>query len=197
VVTKENMMKMVPNYLKQVLLIVALLACFSAHARELFWKYNYQTNYLMDGSVRTALFDKPITNVRGNGPPSVLPNRLVGHISYDTSRWVTTGICYIDGVQFGFQLDNTSGSQHITWRWSDDSTLTVKRTSFRACSAHDDQYQYLKYGEYFEEGVIIDGTGRFEGASGTTSTQGDYRELWSNEDAFNTIGKTKITVNLD
>ena len=188
---------MVPNYLKQVLLIAALLACFSAHARELFWKYDYQGIYQKEGFVNKAFFDKPLTNVRGNGPPSVLPERIVGYITYDVSKYIGAGPCYVDDVQFGIQFDNASGSAHVTWRWSDDSTLTVKRTSFRVCVAFDDQYQYLGFGEYFEKGLIIDGTGRFEGASGTTTTEGKYKDLWSNEDSYSSTGRIKITVNLD
>jgi len=190
-------MKMIPSFLRLILFTVAFLACFNAQARQLFWQYNYQTVHLTEGFVRTALFDKPLTNIRGNGPPSVLPDRVVGYVTYDVSKYVFTGNCYVDDVQFGLELDNSSGSAHVTWRWSDDSTLTVKRTSFRVCAAHDDQYQYLKYGEFFEEGLIVDGTGKFEGASGTTTTRGNYRDLWENKDSSSSIGKIKITVNLD
>jgi len=184
---------MVPNLLRQVLFTVAFLACFSAQARELFWQYDYQTVYQSEGFVRKAFFDRPLTNIRGNGPPS----RSVGYITFDVSKYDFKGPCYVDDIQFGLQLDNASLSEHVTWHWSDGSTLTVKRTSFSICNAYDDQNRNLEYGEYFAEGLIIDGTGRFEGASGTATLRADYRQLWGNEDSFSAIGKIKHTVNLD
>ena len=181
---------------RRLLLICALLACSTTQSQELVWKYDFQSNSIKEDAVTKTVYDRTLNNVTGNRPPPALPNRVVGY-SIRNVQYQATGICYVDDVNLGVSLKNSPAKQHLTYHWKDDSTLTIKQTAFEVCAAIDEQYNALDYGEYFWEGMIVDGTGRFKDASGSSATKGSYRVLWNNEDALSSLIELKVTVNLD
>ena len=185
--------------IKKVLITIISLAIFQAQnsfaRKDIQWDHNFQSNYDVQGSFSVWRYSGSYSSSGGG------PNKIQGYGVVDTSKYGFTGNCWTKENDFASGLTNPEAASHKTFTWPDGSTLTISRFEFNICEAirveESGAWTYLGYGDGTAKHRIIDGTGKYEGATGIVESEFTYRRLYENQFSRSSRGIVSYKVTLD
>ena len=164
-------------------------------SKDIQWDHNFQTNYDVQGNLKIQRYATSYSSSGGG------PNKVIGYGVIDSSKYAFTGNCWTKENDFGSALTNSEAVSHNTFTWPDESTLTIERFEFNICEAirveESGAWTYLGYGDGTGKHRIIDGTGRYEGATGIMESEFTYRRLYLNQFSLSGRGLVSYKATLD
>ena len=185
--------------IRKVLITIVGLVMFQAQnsfaKEDIQWDHKFQSNYNLQGSIASERFNFFYSSSKGG------PNKLQGYGVIDASKYEFKGTCWTKENEFASWLTNPEAASHKTFTWPDGSTLTISRFEFNICEAirveESGAWTYLGYGDGTAKHRIIDGTGKYEGATGIMESEFTYRRLYENQFSRSSRGIVSYKVTLD